>query len=176
LKEELNKYIGGKIDSYTHDELQQCEYLECVMREGLRLLPPVSFYSRKANQDGVTVNGVQLTTGSSVMISTWDTHHDGTYWTDPFLFNPERWQVDKDFLQNNTYGSDHFCPFGRGLRQCMGYPFGLLNIKIAVAAFVLTSNFTTDPNTWKDNFFFGINMPYSLRARVALNEKFPNQL
>jgi len=176
LKEELNKYIGAKLDSFTYDELQKCEYLECVLREALRLLPPVSFYSRKANKDGVTVNGVELKKGSTVMISTWDTHHDGTFWTDPFLFNPERWQVDEDFLKNNTYGSDHFCPFGRGLRQCMGYPYGLLNIKISVAAFVLTTNFSTDPNTWKDNFFFGINMPYSLRGRVTLNEKFPSQL
>jgi len=164
LEKELKEKLGSGKD-YSHEALQNIPFLEAVLRESLRLLPPVSFYARKALTDCV-LNGVDVPKDSTIMVSTWNSHHDDKFWKDPFTFNPNRWLESADFLDQNSYGSDYFCPFGRGIRQCMGYPFGLLNMKVAVVAFVLSTDFKTYADTWEDNFFFGINMPYALRAKV----------
>jgi cytochrome P450 len=164
LEKELREKLGSGRD-YSHEQLKSISFLEAVLRESIRLLPPVSFYSRKALTDCV-LNGVDVPKDSAILVSTWQSHHDDKFWKDPFVFNPDRWLQTPDFLEQNTYGSDNFCPFGRGLRQCMGYPYGLLNMKVVVVEFVLHTDFTTFADTWEDNFFFGINMPYSFRAKV----------
>jgi len=164
LEKELREKLGSGRD-YSHEQLKSISFLEAVLRESIRLLPPVSFYSRKAVTDCV-LNGVDVPKDSAILVSTWQSHHDEKFWKDPFVFNPDRWLQTPDFLEQNTYGSDNFCPFGRGLRQCMGYPYGLLNMKVVVVEFVLHTDFTTFADTWEDNFFFGINMPYSFRAKV----------
>lgn len=61
-----------------------------------------------------------------VFISVYDIHHDPTIYENPKKFNPKR------FLSEKAKSSCTFMPFGDGPRACIGYRFGILQVRIAL--------------------------------------------
>ena len=51
LHEEIDKIFGDSDRAITNEDLHSLEYLECVIKESLRLFPPVPFLSRSTTED-----------------------------------------------------------------------------------------------------------------------------
>lgn len=127
--------IKAELDDHRHDplsieQLDSLNYLDCVMREVLRFVPPASGSARTLNlDDKLPGSGVQLYKGDQVLIPSYILSHDKRYWKiDPDLFYPERFLgEDKD---HGLYAS---MPFGGGHRQCVGQELAKLELK-AIAA------------------------------------------
>lgn len=96
-------------------EFNRLEYLECVIKETLRLYPSVPFISRYCIED-TELNGVILPGGSQINIHILDIMRDERHFSDPLKFDPNR------FLPENSLNRHPFAfvPFSAGSRNCIG--------------------------------------------------------
>ncbi|KOB66031.1 Uncharacterized protein OBRU01_21831, partial [Operophtera brumata] len=118
-------------ESVSAEDLPRLKYLEAVIKESLRLYPPVPIIVRKADKDIKLPNGLELPKGTSFMINIWAVHRNPVYWgKDAEEFRPER------FLESNLKHPAAFIPFSYGPRSCLGYQYAMISMKTAVACLV----------------------------------------
>jgi len=103
-------------------------WTDAVIRESLRIYPPVWTLARHATTDAI-LDGHAIPAGSNLTICIYAMHHDARYWPHPEGFDPDRW------LSKST-SSGPWMPFGAGQRKCIGSHFALLEARIVLATLV----------------------------------------
>ncbi|OWM76168.1 hypothetical protein CDL15_Pgr009814 [Punica granatum] len=106
-------------------------YMKAVIRETLRLHPPVPLLVPRESMERCTLDGYEVPARTRVLINTYAIGRDADSWDDPLEFRPERFEdanrvemKDRDF---------RFLPFGGGRRGCPGSSFGLATVEITLA-------------------------------------------
>ena len=113
----------------TH--LKQMEYLDRVLKEVLRLVPPVAGGFREVIQS-CEINGYTIPKGWSVLYHIGLTHQDPSLYPNPKQFDPERF----DPARTGETKPLGYAPFGGGVRECLGKEFARLEMKIFAALLV----------------------------------------
>ncbi|HIK40674.1 cytochrome P450 [Thermoleptolyngbya sp. M55_K2018_002] len=111
------------------DLLKQMTYLEQVLREVLRRIPPVGGGFRTVLQD-CAYGGYTIPKNWSVLYQIGPTHQDASLYPQPEQFDPERFsaaQLGDRSADQQRYG---YVPFGGGIRECLGKEFARLEMKI----------------------------------------------
>ncbi|XP_048407085.1 cytochrome P450 26C1-like isoform X1 [Stegostoma tigrinum] len=98
------------------DTLSRLRYLDCVVKEVLRLLPPVSGGYRTALQT-FELNGCQIPKGWNIIYSIRDTQETAAVYLNPDTFDPDRFGPERD---ESKAGRFNYLPFGGGVRSCVG--------------------------------------------------------
>jgi cytochrome P450 len=120
-------------ESTTYENLQKCQYLDAIARETLRLYPPAAS-TRYPSDPRASYGGYKLG-GSIVHLNFYAIQRDPDYWgPDANEFRPERFLGEAG---RANLRSQHFLPFSRGSRDCIGKYFALLEAKIALAALIV---------------------------------------
>lgn len=122
----------GSIDDNGREEedmLYKGSYLEAVIRESLRLFPPVPRIARRMNQEVLvrgSVTGLEYTIpeGTTVTIDIFQIQRDPSVFPDPDSFRPER------HLDPSCGTKSVFMPFSSGARSCIGSKFAMMELKI----------------------------------------------
>ncbi|XP_028901825.2 probable cytochrome P450 4d14 [Zeugodacus cucurbitae] len=126
--EEIRAVIGDdKQRSITLRDLQELKYLECVIKESMRLFPPVPSIGRHIEQD-IYLDGKLYPADTNVTILTYHALRDPLYFKDPEEFLPERFYSD-NIEKNNTFA---YVPFSAGPRNCVGQKFAMLEMKSTI--------------------------------------------
>uniref|UniRef100_A0A7I5E703 Cytochrome P450 domain containing protein n=1 Tax=Haemonchus contortus TaxID=6289 RepID=A0A7I5E703_HAECO len=127
VQEEIDEVLEDS-DYILPEHLPRLKYLECCLKESLRLCTPVPMIMRKLGADQ-ELEGVTLPKGTQVVLNQYMVHRDPMYWPDPEKFDPDR------FLPENCIGRHPFAfiPFSAGSRNCIGQRFGLMEIKVVVS-------------------------------------------
>ncbi|CAN4114282.1 unnamed protein product [Withania somnifera] len=116
-------------DNETFD-VEELKYLKLVVKETLRLHPPVPLLTPRECMEETDINGYTIPMKTKVMVNVWAMGRDPKYWDDAESFKPERFeQCYVDFVGNNF----EYLPFGSGRRICPGISFGLANIYLPLA-------------------------------------------
>jgi len=112
----------------TLDTLKPMTYLDQVLREVLRLIPPVGGGFRKVLET-CEMDGFQIPAGWTVLYEINQTHLNPDVYSHPRTFDPDRF--------NPELGASHakysYVPFGGGIRECLGKEFARLEMKIFAA-------------------------------------------
>ena len=165
---EIQKAIYQEVMSVTQGDQPQlqhfdkCYYTNAFIMEVLRNANLAFLPSLHMAVRDTTLAGYDIPKGTAIMAHTWATHHDSTFWSDPFQYKPER------FLdENGKYlAADHpvrrrLLPFNTGAMMCPGRVFAKVRLFIGVAAVVQT--FTVKPEN-------EVN-PHLVDPRVFLPER-----
>ena len=112
----------------TIDDVAEFEHIEWVIKEAMRLYPPVYTMFRDTARD-VELLGYEIPAGSMLMLPQWAVHRSPTYWDDPEAFRPERWRPTR----RNDRPRFAYFPFGGGPRHCIGKHLAELEAKLIVA-------------------------------------------
>ncbi|XP_062974116.1 cholesterol 24-hydroxylase-like [Elgaria multicarinata webbii] len=137
LQAEVDEVIGVKID-IAYEDLGKLKYLSQVLKEILRLYPPVSGTVRWTGKEKV-IEGVNIPANTSIIFSTYIMGRMERYFKDPHIFNPDRFSKD----QPKPYFS--YFPFSLGSRSCIGQVFAQMEAKLVLAKFLQRFEFQLVP-------------------------------
>lgn len=100
---------GDRTRSPTMKELNDMKYLECCIKEALRLYPSVPLIARHIRED-VKIDNYTIPVGTTAMIVTYMLHRNPEIYHKPEQFNPDR------FLPENCRGRHPYAyiPFSAG--------------------------------------------------------------
>lgn len=116
-------------DDITWDDLSQLKFITMCIKESLRLHPPVLALTRYFSQDMKMPEDRLIPQGCLCLISIYGIHHNPVVWSDPEVFDPMRFD-----LQKPKERSPHaFIPFSAGPRNCIGQNFAMSEMKVVVA-------------------------------------------
>ncbi len=114
------------------DSLKQMTYLEQVLREVMRLVPPVGGGFREV-VESCELNGYQIPQGWMVLYQISATHQDSDLYPQPDRFDPDRFSPENLQQQSADRQKYGYLPFGGGIRECLGKEFARLEMKIFAA-------------------------------------------
>jgi cytochrome P450 len=128
VMDEINQVLGNRDPSL--EDFEKMEYLNCVVKETLRLKPSAPWFpARQVVQDEEFL-GFKLLKGTFATFSSFASHHNPAVWKDPESFIPERF-LPENYQKIPAYA---YIPFGAGPRRCIGEQLALREIKLATVA------------------------------------------
>ncbi|KAJ6637025.1 Cytochrome P450 4C1 [Pseudolycoriella hygida] len=129
--EEIEHIFNGSDRPATLADLNEMKYLERVIKEAMRLYPPVPMFARILSED-VQLDQYTVPKGTMVTIGIYHLHRDARYFPDPEKFDPDR------FLPENTAARHPYAyiPFSAGPRNCVGQKFAMYEEKSVLSSII----------------------------------------
>jgi cytochrome P450 len=131
---EVDAILGGQPP--TAANIQQLHFLERVIKETLRLYPPIHVGNRLAARD-LEFAGYRIPAGARVLFSIFLTHRHPQYWPEPNRFDPERFNP----ATHPSPAPFTYLPFGGGPRFCIGAQMAQIESKVVLARLLQKFNF-----------------------------------
>uniref|UniRef100_UPI003B6740D6 cytochrome P450 4C1-like n=1 Tax=Pieris rapae TaxID=64459 RepID=UPI003B6740D6 len=127
--DELKTIFMGNTRTATLEDLSSMHYLECCIKESMRLYPPVPFISRKL-PEAVTLSNYVVPKGSMCHIHIFDLHRQESLFANSLKFDPDR------FLPENSVGRHPYAyiAFSAGPRNCIGQKFAMMEMKLVLSS------------------------------------------
>jgi cytochrome P450 len=125
---EIDAIVGtGRL--VEESDISNLPYLQCVVKETLRLRPVGPVIPAHEAMEDCTVGGFRVGRGTMVLVNAWAIHRDASVWDAPDEFRPER------FLCRDAVAAP-MLPFGLGRRRCPGEGLAMRLVSLTVAALV----------------------------------------
>ncbi|KAF9601309.1 hypothetical protein IFM89_018737 [Coptis chinensis] len=164
LQEEVRRVVGTK-STVGENDINQMSYLNCVVKEALRLHPPVILSGPRETTKSVELEGYNIPAKTRVLINLWTISRDPKIWDRPDEFMPERFMnnpidyISKDFT---------LITFGGGRRICPGISFALTSVENILASLLYWFDWEMPSGAEKkdidmtESFGLTVNLKYPL--------------
>ncbi|KAL8769469.1 MAG: hypothetical protein Q9209_004530 [Squamulea sp. 1 TL-2023] len=136
LQNEVKSVMGSAVHP-SREQIRKMPFLTIVLKESLRLFPPVPLNNRTATRTTILPRGggpdgsapVLVRRGELVVFSQYvNSRRKNIYGLDANDFRPERWEKDG---ASTEYGWAFF-PFNGGPRACLGQDFAMMEVSYTV--------------------------------------------
>jgi len=124
--------MGNEGAQWAEGMLNRLTYMDQVIKETLRMFPPIHVGNRFASED-VDLQGYTVPQGSRVMVSMYLTHRDEALWEEAEQFCPHRFDRTRQAEAGEKRSSLAYIPFGGGPRNCIGATFAQVEGKVVLA-------------------------------------------
>ena len=92
LRDEMNEIIGPSSQEISWSDLDKLEFLENCIKESMRLYP-VAITTDRTSIGPDRIGPYRIPGGTHVMVGIGTLHRDETFWKDPDLFKPDRFDI-----------------------------------------------------------------------------------
>lgn len=141
LRKEI-KEVMGDMAMPTREQIRRMPFLAYVVKESLRLYPPVPLNNREAVRTTILPTGggpdgtnpIMVRKGEMVVFSQYvNSRVRNLFGPDADDFRPERWETGE--LADIGWG---YFPFNGGPRQCLGEDFALMEVSYTIVRLLQT--------------------------------------
>jgi len=157
----LTQTVG--LPELVHEDLGKLEEIDWVLRESLRLYPPLTIIQRTATQD-CEFQGIRIPAGTPVTVYPVATQRMAEWWTDPDSFDPERFSPARAEHRRHPFA---WAPFGGGAHMCLGLHFAEMQVKAVLMALLRAADLSVAR---------GYTMPYQLAPIVRPRDGLPMRM
>ncbi|KAL5750623.1 hypothetical protein ACOSP7_025226 [Xanthoceras sorbifolium] len=126
-QEEVRRVVGDK-SKINENNVNQIEYLKCIVKEALRLHALVMI--TRATTTSTKLEGYDIPPKTIVLINAWAIQRDPKLWDRPEEFIPKRFA---NILVDFNGQHNQFIPFGAGRRGCPGLRFAAIEAEYVFA-------------------------------------------
>ena len=135
-------------EKISREKLESLQYLDMVIKESMRLLPPVPLIGRET-LDELELSDLVVPKGVTLLINFFNLHRREDVWgADANSFNPDHFLPENEAQRH----SHSFLPFSKGARNCIGENYAMLAIRIILIKFLRHYKITTDLKYEELNF------------------------
>jgi len=134
LEAEIERVAGGAALAGEH--IERLVLAQQVVKESMRLYPPVPMMSRQAVADA-RLGGHEVRAGTSVVMPMYAIHRHAKRWQNPDAFDPERFAPEREA----KLARYQYLPFGAGPRICIGMAFALIEATAILATLLRRARF-----------------------------------
>ncbi|MGV9317197.1 cytochrome P450 [Streptomyces sp. NPDC003691] len=127
VREEIRRVVGDR--PVAPSDLPALVLTGRVVRETLRLYPPIWLFPRRA-ADWAEFGGHRLPPGAQIFYSPYALHRDPRWYRAPAVFDPDRW----DPARHPAPPRGAYLPFAAGVHGCPGGDFALAELTLLTAA------------------------------------------
>ncbi|KAJ2949960.1 hypothetical protein O0L34_g11283 [Tuta absoluta] len=128
IYKELYQIFGDSQRAPTIEDFNEMRFLDCCIKESLRLYPPVPLLARYISED-IKLGKYTVPQGAVTFIHVFDIHHDPAVYPDPEKFDPDRFSPD-NVASRHPFA---YIPFSAGPRNCIGQKFAMYEIKTLIS-------------------------------------------
>jgi cytochrome P450 len=134
LQAEVRRILPRGNGMVTEDQLNSMPYLKAVLKETLRLHPPLVLFVPHLCLADCDIEGYTIPAGTRVIINGWAIGRDASSWERADEFEPERFMEGSSTATVDYNGNDFLLlPFGSGRRMCPGINFAISTMEIMLA-------------------------------------------
>ena len=151
---EIDTVLGGRAPSLS--VLKQLPYVEMVLKESMRMLPPVWSLNARAVTEDTHIGPYRVKKGEWIFVSPYAIQRNSRLYPEPLRFDPERFSPENE-KEMDRYA---YLPFGAGPRVCIGQSFAMMEAHLILAAIGQRYRFELMPDQKID-----------LNARITLSNK-----
>jgi cytochrome P450 len=137
LRAEADEVCG--IGVIGPEQAQRLTFTRQVISEAMRLYPPLFITTRVAQKD-VEIAGHRVKAGGRINIPIYAIHRHRRLWTDPDVFDPDRFAPGSAPPDRYSY-----LPFGAGPRICIGATFAMVEATTILATLMRAAEFELVP-------------------------------
>ncbi|CAN4111843.1 unnamed protein product [Withania somnifera] len=173
-QEEIDTKIGK--ERWIEDsDVQDLVYLQAIVKEALRLYPPVPLLVPHEAVEDCEVAGYHVPKGTRLYVNAWKIHRDPKIYPDPESFVPGRF-LTKEIKIDGRGQHFEFIPFGSGRRSCPGMTFASLVAHVILGRLLQGFDFSTPSNMPVDmTEGLGITMPKANQVKVVTTPRLPSK-
>lgn len=131
VRDEQAHVRGGNYETpMTLEMMDDMPYLRAVVRESMRVKPPVTMVPYKTTKAFPISDDYVVPSGSMVIPSFYTSLHDPEVYPDPDAFIPERWLDPNGSANQNPR---NYLVFGSGPHKCLGVEYAIMNMALILA-------------------------------------------
>ncbi|KAL2608207.1 hypothetical protein R1flu_026780 [Riccia fluitans] len=126
-------HVVGKDRALLESDLPNIPFLGVVVKETLRLHPPIPLLLPRMNEKQTALHGYDIPANTTVFVNVWAISRDERNWEKADQFIPERFMDSPVSVVGNHF---KYTPFGAGRRQCVGVTMGMLMVERTLGSLV----------------------------------------
>ncbi|KAJ6574659.1 cytochrome P450 [Mycena capillaripes] len=130
VREEQERVRKGNFENpLTIELMDEMPYLQAVVKESLRVKPPVVMVPYKSTKAFPISDDYTVPAGSMLIPSFYNSLHDPVVYPEPDAFVPERWLDPTGPANSNP---KNYMVWGAGPHRCIGLEYAMMNIGLVV--------------------------------------------
>ena len=151
-------------------DLDALPFTQAVVKEVLRLYPPIPIFPRCVKDADVLPTGHAVPAGDVIFMSAFAQGRSDAIWEDPMRFDPDRFTPEAEAARHRFA----WVPFGAGPRMCMGAGFALMSTSLALAQLLRENHVDalchTDKTVFPIEYDITMRFPGGVRVRISPRE------
>ncbi|KAJ8752025.1 hypothetical protein K2173_001051 [Erythroxylum novogranatense] len=171
-KAEVRNIVGEK-RFVQESDLHHMHYMKAIIKEVLRLHPPVPVSVPRESLEDVTMEGYKIPAKTRIYVNVYAIARDPTVWENPDKFDPERFMGSSIDYKGQDF---ELLPFGAGRRICPGLMFAAAAVELAFAQLLHSFDWELPPGVKPQDIdnteAFGITTHRMVPLRVISRPRF----
>lgn len=160
--EEVKAIVDEADQPLNTNDFNNMLYTDRVIKESLRLYPPVPFISRDLTEDIRLKTGQRIPQGTECHLHIFDLHRDPDQFPDPDKFDPDRF-LPEECAKRHPFA---YLPFSAGPRNCIGQKYAMLELKSCIADVI--TKFKVEPVTKLEEIDFIVDIVLRTKSPVKV--------
>ena len=167
LSKEIETFTSAT-ETIDYNSIKTLDYLDRVMKESFRLAPPIFLIGRETVEDFEIFPGCVIPKDTPLAINSFVLHRrEEIFGKDCNTFNPDHFLPEAE-AQRHPFS---FQPFSMGRRNCIGYRFAIIFIKLVLINLINNFEFTTKSKYEDLRFKYGMTLKLTETHHVSIKKR-----